>query len=120
METRPNGKSFSVPSFAAHSARGIIRDQRARRKMMAGTLGVAVLMVLAGSTVLSDLLNPREYALRFIAYWLTCAWFTMATVLLALFDALMVRAQGRAARRRLSEDAARNAAAPADERSDPE
>ncbi len=71
---------------------------------MLATLGVAVVMVIAGSTVLQDLLNHREHAVRFIAYWLTCAWFTIATLLLALFDALMVRAQGRAARRKLRED----------------
>ncbi len=104
METRPNGKSFSIPSFAAHATRGIIRDERARRRMMLGTLAVAAVMVIAGSTVLQDLLNHREHALRFIAYWLTCAWFTMATLLLALFDALIVRARGRAARRKLRDE----------------
>ena len=71
---------------------------------MLGTLVIAVVMVIAGSTVLHDFLNHREHALRFIAYWLTCAWFTIATLLLALFDTLMARAQGRAARRKLRED----------------
>ena len=71
---------------------------------MLGTLVVAVVMVIAGSTVLQEVLNHREHALRFIAYWLACAWFTVATVLLALFDALIVRAEGRAARRRLRDD----------------
>ena len=107
METPPKQKSFSVPSFATHATRGIIRDQSSRRKMMLGTLGVAVLMVVCGVTLLQEVLSPREHALRFIAYWLTCAWFTMATLLLALFDALMVRAQGRAARRNLSDEIAR-------------
>ncbi len=104
METRPKQKSFSVPSFAAHSARGIIRDGGARRKMMLGTLAVAVVMVIAGSTVLDEVLNHREHAFRFIAYWLTCAWFTVATLLLAVFDTLMLRAQARAARRKLRDD----------------
>lgn len=104
METPPKPKSFSLPSFATHATRGIIRDQTSRRKMMAGTLAVAVLMLIAGSTFLQDLLNPREYAVRFILYWLTCAWFTVAAMLLALFDALMLRAQARAARKMLGKE----------------
>ena len=82
---------------------------------MCGTLVVAVLMLVAGSTFLQDLLNPREHALRFILYWLTCAWFTVAALLLALFDALMVRAQGRAARKMLGKEYSGNASARADE-----
>ena len=107
METPPERKSFSVPSFATHATRGVIRDQRARRKMMLGTLIVAVLMVIAGSTVLQESLDHREHTLRFIAYWFTCGWFTVATLLLALFDALMVRAEGRATRRKLREQVSR-------------
>ena len=71
---------------------------------MGGTLVVAVLLLIAGSTFLQDVLNPREHAVRFILYWLICAWFTVAALLLALFDALMVRAQGRAARKMLSKE----------------
>jgi hypothetical protein len=107
METPPKQKSFSVPSFATHATRGIIRDQSSRRKMMSGTLIAAALMVICGVTVLQEVLSPREHALRFIAYWLTCAWFTLATLLLALFDALMVRAEARARRRALSNEIAR-------------
>ena len=68
---------------------------------MSATLVVAVLMLIAGTTFLQDVLNPREHAVRFILYWLTCAWFTVAALLLALFDALMVRAQARGARKML-------------------
>jgi protein-S-isoprenylcysteine O-methyltransferase Ste14 len=104
METPPKQKSFSVPSFATHATRGIIRDQSSRRKTMSATLVVAVLMLILGTTFLQDLLNPREHALRFILYWVTCAWFTVAALLLALFDALMVRAQARAARKLLGKE----------------
>ena len=103
METRPPDKNFKVGSFAAHSARGIIRDAGTRRKMMFALLFVAVLMVITGASVLQDFLNPREHALRFILFWLACAWFTITSLLLALFDALMARAQARAARRALRE-----------------
>ena len=65
---------------------------------------VAVLMLIAGSTVLQNALNPCEHAVRFILFWLACAWITVTALLLALFDALMVRARGRAARRMLQQE----------------
>lgn len=91
-------------SFVTHATRGLIRDGGMRRKIMSALIVLAVLMLIAGSTFLQDLLNPREYALRFILYWVACAWFTIAALLLALFDALMVRAQGRAARKTLGKE----------------
>lgn len=103
METPPKQKSFSVPSFAIHSARGVIRDPGTRRKTMFALLFVAVLMVIAGATVLQEFLNPREHAIRFILFWLACAWLTITSLLLALFDVLMARAQARAAQRMLRE-----------------
>jgi protein-S-isoprenylcysteine O-methyltransferase Ste14 len=99
METRPEEKSFNVPSFAAHSTRGIIRDQKTRRSIMFALIGVALLMAVCGATFLSDVLNPRERLLSTALYWAACAWFTVTALLLALFDVLMLRAQGRAARR---------------------
>ena len=102
METRPKQKSFSVPSFAIHAARGVIRDSAVRRKAMFALLIVAVLMVITGTTLLQDVLNPREHAYRFILFWLACAWLTITSLLLALFDVLLVRAQGRAARKALA------------------
>ena len=96
-------KKLRKVSFAAHATRGIIRDQSMRRKTMAAVIAVAVLMLIGGSTVLQETLNPREHAVRFILFWLVCAWFTITALLLALFDALMVRAQARAARKELHE-----------------
>lgn len=120
METPPKPKSFSLPSFATHATRGIIRDQRSRRRMMLATLAVALLMVAAGSTVLQDVLNPREHALRFIGYWLTCAWFTLTALLLALFEALIVRAQARAARDTLKQEFSGTGQPGVGNRADPE
>jgi hypothetical protein len=105
METGPpeGEESLKVGSFATHSARGVIRDPGTRRKTMFALLFVAVLMVIAGATVLQEFLNPREHAIRFILFWLACAWLTITSLLLALFDVLMARAQARAAQRMLRE-----------------
>ena len=79
-----------------------------RRKMMSALIVLAALMLIAGSTFLQETLNPREHAVRFILFWLACAWFTITALLLALFDALMVRAQGRAARKVLQQQCSRS------------
>ena len=105
----PPEKNLRKVSFIAHATRGVIRDQGMRRKMMSALLVVAVLMLIAGSTFLQETLNPREHAVRFILFWLACAWFTVTALLLALFDALMVRAQGRAARKNLQQEFSRPA-----------
>jgi cytochrome bd-type quinol oxidase subunit 2 len=99
----PPEKDLRKVSFIVHATRGVIRDQSMRRKMMSALIVVAALMLIAGSTFLQETLNPREHAVRFILYWLACAWFTVTALLLALFDALMVRAQGRAARKVLQQ-----------------
>jgi hypothetical protein len=104
METRPKEKSFSVPSFAVHSARGIIRDQRTRRRTMLALLGVAVPMAVLGSTILQEALSPREHPVRFILYWFACAWLTVSALLLALFDLLMLRTEEHARKRSLRSD----------------
>ncbi|MBA2430491.1 MAG: hypothetical protein H0V56_00055 [Chthoniobacterales bacterium] len=110
METRPE-KSFKPASFSTHAARGIIRDPQARKKAMFALLFLAVLMVIAGSSVLQGFLDPRAHTLRFILFWLGCAWLTITAMLLALFDALMARKRARAAQRRLREELLRAAAA---------
>ena len=97
------GKNLRIGSFAAHSARGLIRDHTTRRWAMFVTLLVAMLMVFAGSTFLEPLLGPREHFVWFIFFWLVCAWFTLTALGLALFDLLMVRAQSRATKRELRE-----------------
>ena len=89
--------------FAVHATRGILRDQRARRRTMAITLVIAVVLTIAGLTVLRPWLDPHEHPWRFILYWLACAWEIVLVLLLALFDLLMVRAQTRAAKKLLEE-----------------
>lgn len=103
METPPNEKKLRAIPFAAHAARGLIRDQKMRRKTMCALLVVALVMLFVGSTILTDQIDPHQHARTFVLYWLACAWLTLTALLLALFDVLMVRAQGRAARRTLAE-----------------
>ncbi len=99
METRPPNKSFWMVPFTIHATRGLLRDERSRRKTMAISLLFAVVTLVAGLTVLRPWLNPHQHPWRFILFWFTCAWDTILVLLLALLDLLLVRAQARAARR---------------------
>jgi len=94
---------LKIVSFAIHSARGVIRDQSTRRRVMFIMLLIAMLMLFFGTTFLQPLLSPREHPGWFLFFWLACAWLTLTALLLALFDLLMLRARDRAARKMLSE-----------------
>jgi hypothetical protein len=72
---------------------------------MAISIGVTLILLLCGVTVLSAWLDPHEHPWRFVLYWLMCGWQTLLALLLALLDILMVRAQSRAARKALREEA---------------
>ena len=89
--------------FTVHATRGLLRDQRSRRRTMAISLIIAVVLMVAGLTVLRPWLDPHEHPWRFILYWLVCAWETVLVLLLALFDLLLVRAQTRATKKLLEE-----------------
>jgi hypothetical protein len=103
METRPPKKSFWMVPFTIHATRGLLRDERSRRKTMGVSLVVAIVMLAAGLTVLRPWLNPHEHPWRFIFFWFACAWETLLVLLLALFDLLLVRLQARAARKAFRE-----------------
>ena len=90
-----------IVSFAIHSARGVIRDQSTRRRVMFITLVIAMLMLFFGTTFLQPFLSPREHPGWFVLFWAACAWLTLTAFLLALFDLLMVRARDRDARKTL-------------------
>ena len=92
-----------IVSFAIHSARGVIRDQSTRRRVMFITLLIAMLMLFCGTTFLQPLFSPREHPGWFVLFWVVCAWLTLTAFLLALFDLLMVRVQDRTARKSLRE-----------------
>jgi drug/metabolite transporter (DMT)-like permease len=103
VDNSPEPKDLEPVSFIAHATRGIVRDQRTRRKAMAALLGLAVLMLLAGFTVLQSFMNPREHPWFVILFWVTCVWFTFTAALLAIFDLLIVRLEARRAQRVLRE-----------------
>ncbi|MDQ2868419.1 MAG: hypothetical protein M3R59_08435 [Verrucomicrobiota bacterium] len=96
-------KPLRIGSFAAHSARGLIRDQRTRRRAMFFMLIVAMLMVFAGVSFRQSALSPKEHPIWIILYWAACGWITFTALLLALFDVLMVRLQARTERRALQQ-----------------
>jgi len=104
MDDRPPKNSFWMVPFTVQLTRGLLRDERSRRKTMGISLLVAVTMLVAGLTVLRPWLNPHEHPWRFIFFWFACAWETLLVLLLALLDLLLVRAQARAARKVLQEE----------------
>jgi hypothetical protein len=103
METGPPKKPFWMVSFIIHATRGLLRDEGSRRKTMGISLLAALLMVVAGLTILRSWLEPHEHPWRFIFFWLACAWATLLGLFLALLDLLLIRAQARAARKLVRE-----------------
>ena len=99
METPPPGKKLRMVPFSIHATRGLLRDERARRTIMIMSLLAAVVMLVAGLTVLRPWLNPREHPWRFMLYWFVCAWDTLLVLLLAVLDMLLIRAKARAERK---------------------
>jgi hypothetical protein len=103
MEDRPPEKRLRVAPFAIHATRGLLRDQKSRRRTMAVSIAVALILLVTGLTVFRAWLDPHEHPWRFIFFWLACAWETVLAILLALFDLLLMRAQEREARKALRE-----------------
>jgi predicted MFS family arabinose efflux permease len=90
-------KQLEVASFAAHSTRGLLRDRKMRRRILLAALALA-LVFLAFAAVI----DAHEHLLMAVICWAVCAWMTMLTMLLALYDLLVVRREARAERERLS------------------
>jgi hypothetical protein len=101
MEPQPNQKNLRIGSFAAHSARGLLRDRGLRRKTMFAAVAVALLLMVCGSSVLQSVLDPHDHPVWFILYWFACAWMTVLALLLGIFDLLLTRRDARAQRRNL-------------------
>lgn len=103
METPPKEKNLETVSFVVHATRGVIRDQRTRRRAMVVLLALAVLMLLTGFTVFQSALNPRDHPWLVILFWIVCVWLTFTALLLALFDLLIIRLEARRTQRVLRE-----------------
>ena len=100
----PEGKPLQTTSFAIHATRGLIRDQKTRRRVMVIVLTAALVFMISGVTFLSGALDPREHPMWFIFFWLVCAWLTITAILLSIFDLLMLTRSGRDAQRELRKD----------------
>lgn len=85
--------------------KGILRDTRLRRNLMLWLMLVAMLMLFLGAWLISDSW-AREHVWVYFAYWAVCTWLTLAGMLLAVFDILIIRAAGRAMRRQIEKDIA--------------
>jgi hypothetical protein len=103
MDPRRKQPHLRIVSFALHSTRGLIRDHSTRRWTMFVVLIIAMVLLFAGTTFLQPFLSPREHPGWFIFFWVTCAWLTFLALLLAVFDLLALKIQGRAARKILRE-----------------
>ena len=99
----PEEKELQSVSFIVHATRGVVRDQKTRRKAMVVLLAVAVLMLIAGFTVFQSALNPHEHPWFVILFWIVCVWLTFTAMLLAVFDLIVIRLEARQARRALRE-----------------
>jgi TRAP-type C4-dicarboxylate transport system permease small subunit len=80
--------------------RAIVRDQTLRRQTMFYVVLAAVGMLFLGCTLFADFLQ-HDHPLTFLFYWAACGWLTILSVLMAIFDLLLLRAAARAARKKL-------------------
>src|SRR4051795_11771200 len=103
MEDRPPEKRLRVAPFAIHATRGLLRDQKSRRRTMAVSIAVALILLVTGLTVFRSWLDPHEHPWRFIFFWLACVLGNIFFLLLALLDMLVLRAKIRAERNDLRE-----------------
>lgn len=89
-------------AFAAAMLLGFIRRPDTRRQGMFLFTLAAVCCLFAGATFLEKYLTARP--LLFLCYWGLCAWLTLCSLLLALYDMLAVSAAASRERRRLREE----------------
>ncbi len=86
-------------SFIIQITKGLIRDAILRRKIMGACVLMACVMLLAGGTVLWRSLTEEPWA--FFVFWAVCLWMTVLSLLLAVYDLLLVRMAARLERERL-------------------
>src|ERR1022692_4555468 len=84
--TAPNRDKLPLP-----------RWQYALRVVGAILLFVCALMVILGSTTLA----PQLHSPQFLLYWTWCALFTIAAIIIALWDMLLVRRASKRTHREL-------------------
>ncbi len=82
--------------------RGIIVDQRARRNVLFYVVMGALAMLVVGTVGIGEWLLARP--VLFILFWAACLWLTLLSVVMALFDMLMIRRDAREERKRLRKE----------------
>ena len=85
--------------------KGILRNTRLRRNIMMWIMLAAMVMLFLGSWLIPDAWARKHVWLYFL-YWAVCTWLTIAGLLLAVFDILIIRAAARAMQRRIEADIA--------------
>ena len=98
----PRPRTVGPLGWVVRYTRGLILDQHLRRLTMFYVIIAAMLMAFGGEVFLGGWLRQNPW--RFLGYYLTCAWLTIAAALLAIYDLLMIRLQHRFIRRRLRTD----------------
>ena len=78
-------------------ARAILRDRKARRKVIARMLLAALLMMAAGLWLVDGMLASSPWG--FLLWWGGCAVITGLVMLFALYDALAVMREERESQR---------------------
>ena len=72
MQNSPEEKLLQATLFLVLATRGVIRDQKTRRKAMLFLLALALVLLILGGTLLPPLLNPpREHLLFALFFWPT-------------------------------------------------
>ena len=79
---------------------------------MSVLLVAALIFLFFGSTFLQSALDPRENPAWFILFWLICACLTLTAMVVAIFDLLVVRLDGRKAQRERRETFDRSRSSP--------
>ena len=86
-------------SFILLVTKGILRDRIMRRKMLFGIVLATLILVGLGALGLDAWLC--EHAVLFLLYWGACLWLTLTSMLLALYDMLLIRKEASEERRRI-------------------
>lgn len=103
-EPKPKAPAEQGPVFLVwirRLARLLVIEQSIRRSVMFYLLAGALACVLVGGILFPDWLRHRP--LFFLVFWLACASMTMAAVVLACCDLIIVRIAARVAQRALRE-----------------
>lgn len=107
-EVSQTGEPLPGPGLKDHAgfiylvSKGLIRDQRMRRNLMCWFIMAAVLVLFIGAVFIDGYL--RERPMLFATYWLFCAWLTLSSVMLAMFDIMLQFVKGRVTRKALTKE----------------